>query len=509
MRRNWLVLLLVCVAVIMMAVLPGCRSKKTDDGGKVSMLISSAKNYTWKLSDLAWQKVKDQGNDNLNAMENLDVIETDPGAKNPDLSKVSGGGVYIVNGNAKGNMCIGSIEWSGDGDKVDDGFHGFPAGESSRPMIQDGAINVVYSPNSGYAWTAYCPDWADGGATLAQIDEYYNGRIKLYGSEDPYKGENADSESTFIEEGAYVYTIFAKEPAEGEDPAIDKELDMTNGSMTIEFQTDGIPAYPAIIKLMIRDANGDWYLGSAPDEEELPPEEELELEDEPFPANSKLVSAFTAEESDSFEVKLADLSWEQVGSDLADLLNSAEGYRSWEGSPFGMVIDPESTSVDLSAVTGGGLLINASVKRDDLLVIKGVKWEGDDTVDETFAGTAWRALVGWKQNAKLQISPATGYFWGAYMPLVEETNSVVINNQINIQEGGNVSGTYVYTIFAECEPVADDEYAVNLTEDPKAVDMSGGTLTVDLTVLSPVGLKVLVRDADGNWFLGGLPQAEE
>jgi hypothetical protein len=495
----------------MMVVLPGCRSKKpSEDGDKVSMLISSAKNYTWKLSDLAWQKVKDPGNANLNAMDNLDAIETDPGAKTPDLSKVSGGGVYIVNGNAKGNMCFGSIEWSGAGDKVDEGF-AFPsdAEASSYEMIQNGQINRVFSPHSGYAWTAYCPDWADGGATLAQIDEYYNGRIKLYGSEDPYKGENADSESTFIEEGAYVYTIFAKEPAEGEDPAIDKELDMTNGSMTIEFQTDGIPAYPAIIKLMIRDANGDWYLGSAPDEEELPPEEELELEDEPFPANSKLVSAFTAEESDSFEVKLADLSWEQVGSDLADLLNSAEGYRSWEGSPFGMVIDPESTSVDLSAVTGGGLLINASVKRDDLLVIKGVKWEGDDTVDETFAGTAWRALVGWKQNAKLQISPATGYFWGAYMPLVEETNSVVINNQINIQEGGNVSGTYVYTIFAECEPVADDEYAVNLTEDPKAVDMSGGTLTVDLTVLSPVGLKVLVRDADGNWFLGGLPQAEE
>ena len=264
---------LVCVAVVMMAVLPGCRSKKpSEDGDKVSMLISSAKTYSWKLADLAWQKVKDPMNANLNAMENLDEIEADSAAKTPDLSKVSGGGVYIVAGNSQGNMCIGSIKWSGADDKVDEGF-AFPsdAEASSYEMIHNGQINRVFSPHSGYAWTAYCPDWAEE-STLAQIDKYYDGRIKLYGSEDPYKG--GPEEATFIAEGAYVYSIFAKEPAEGEDLTIDKELDMTNGSVTIEFQTDGIPAYPAIIKLMIRDANGDWYLGGAPDEEELPPEEE-------------------------------------------------------------------------------------------------------------------------------------------------------------------------------------------------------------------------------------------
>ena len=272
MRRNWLVLSLVCVAVVMMAVLPGCRSKKpSEDGDKVSMLISSAKTYSWKLADLAWQKVKDPMNANLNAMENLDEIEADSAAKTPDLSKVSGGGVYIVAGNSEGNMCIGSIKWSGADDKVDEGF-AFPsdAEASSYEMIHNGQINRVFSPHSGYAWTAYCPDWAEE-STLAQIDKYYDGRIKLYGSKDSYKG--GPEEATFIAEGAYVYSIFAKEPAEGEDLTIDKELDMTNGSVTIEFQTDGIPAYPAIIKLMIRDANDDWYLGGAPDEEELPPEE--------------------------------------------------------------------------------------------------------------------------------------------------------------------------------------------------------------------------------------------
>lgn len=275
MRRNWLVLLLVCVAVVMMVVLPGCRSKKpSEDGDKVSMLISSAKTYSWKLADLAWQKVKDPMNANLNAMENLGEIEADSAAKTPDLSKVSGGGVYIVAGNSEGNMCIGSIKWSGADDKVDEGF-AFPsdAEASSYEMIQNGQINRVFSPHSGYAWTAYCPDWAEE-STLAQIDKYYDGRIKLYGSKDSYKG--GPEEATFIAEGAYVYSIFAKEPAEGEDLTIDKELDMTNGSVTIEFQTDGIPAYPAIIKLMIRDANGDWYLGGAPDEEELPPEEDPE-----------------------------------------------------------------------------------------------------------------------------------------------------------------------------------------------------------------------------------------
>jgi hypothetical protein len=277
-RRNWLVLLLVCVAVVMMVVLPGCRSKKpSEDGDKVSMLISNAKTYSWKLADLAWQKVKDPMNANLSAMENLDEIETDPTAKTPDFSKVSGGGIYIVDGQAEGNMCIGSIKWSGAGDKVDEGF-AFPsdAEASSYEMIQNGQINRVFSPHSGYAWTAYCPDWADAGATLAQIDKYYDGRIKLYGSTDSYKGENADPESTFVEKGAYVYTMFAKEPEEGQSLTIEKELDMTDGSVTIEFTTDGEVAYPAIIKLMIRDGNGDWYLGGAPDEEELPPEEDPE-----------------------------------------------------------------------------------------------------------------------------------------------------------------------------------------------------------------------------------------
>ena len=47
---------------------------------------------------------------------------------------------------------------------------------------------------------------------------------------------------------------------------------MTEGSVTIEFDKDGILAYPVIIKLLIRDGNGDWYLGGAPDGEELPPE---------------------------------------------------------------------------------------------------------------------------------------------------------------------------------------------------------------------------------------------
>jgi hypothetical protein len=403
-------------------------------------------------------------------------------------------------------MCIGSIEWSGDGDSVKDGFEGFGE-DDAYEMIQNGQINRVFSPHSGYAWTAYCPDWDDAGATLAQIDKYYDGRIKLYGSEDEYKGGSADPESTFVEKGAYVYTMFAKEPEEGQSLTIEKELDMTEGSVTIEFDKDGILAYPVIIKLLIRDGNGDWYLGGAPDGEELPPEEDKELEDNPAPENSNLVSAFVAEDSGSFEVAFADLSWEQVDSEVADLLDTMEGYRDYHNSPFAMVINPESTSVDLSAVTGGGLFVNSSSDPAGQLVIKGFKWEGaEKTIDETFEGAGWRALVGYNQNAKIGRSAATGYGWGAYVPVEVEANPVVLNNQINIGDGGNAPGAYAYTIFANCNLIEDDEYKVELIEEPTSVDMSAGTLTVDLTVLSPQGFKVLVRDGEGDWYLGGLPQ---
>ncbi len=83
---------------------------------------------------------------------------------------------------------------------------------------------------------------------------------------------------------------------------------------------------------------------------------------------------------------------------------------------------------------------------------------------------------------------------------------MVLNNQINIGDGGNAPGAYAYTIFANCNLIEDDEYKVELIEEPISVDMSAGTLTVDLTVLSPQGFKVLVRDGEGDWYLGGLPQ---
>jgi hypothetical protein len=518
-RRNWLVLFLVCLAVVMMAVLPGCRSKTPkdngddDDNGTITTLINKDGTYNFKVADLTWEKVKEPVNASLSEMAQYDAdnpneneIETDPAENEPDFTKVSGGGVYIVDGNSKGNMCIGSIEWSGDGDSVKDGFEGFGE-DDAYEMIQNGQINRVFSPHSGYAWTAYCPDWDDAGATLAQIDKYYDGRIKLYGSEDEYKGGSADPESTFVEKGAYVYTMFAKEPEEGQSLTIEKELDMTEGSVTIEFDKDGILAYPVIIKLLIRDGNGDWYLGGAPDGEELPPEEDKELEDNPAPENSNLVSAFVAEDSGSFEVAFADLSWEQVDSEVADLLDTMEGYRDYHNSPFAMVINPESTSVDLSAVTGGGLFVNSSSDPAGQLVIKGFKWEGaEKTIDETFEGAGWRALVGYNQNAKIGRSAATGYGWGAYVPVEVEANPVVLNNQINIGDGGNAPGAYAYTIFANCNLIEDDEYKVELIEEPTSVDMSAGTLTVDLTVLSPQGFKVLVRDGEGDWYLGGLPQ---
>jgi hypothetical protein len=47
---------------------------------------------------------------------------------------------------------------------------------------------------------------------------------------------------------------------------------MTEGSVSIEFLSDDSGAYPVVIKLLVRDANGDWYLG-APAKKDEPGEE--------------------------------------------------------------------------------------------------------------------------------------------------------------------------------------------------------------------------------------------
>ena len=110
-----------------------------------------------------------------------------------------------------------------------------------------------------------------------------------------------------------------------------------------------------------------------------------------------------------------------------------------------------------------------------------------------------------KSIIKLEPSPVTGFSWGGYIPVSAETNGVVIqDNKITIGNQGNVSGAYVYTVFGEYTKI--DDYSGTRGEELTLVDMSEGTLTVDLTVLKPAGFKVLVMDANGDWYLGGLPQ---
>lgn len=437
MRRNWLVLLLVCLALIMMAVLPGCRSKKPTDPGddpKVGALtIDKAGTHDFKVADLTWEKVKDPVNASLSEMKAYDAdnpneneIETDPKETKPDFTKVSGGGFYIVDGDSEGNIMFTSFKWEGAGDSVEDTFQGFGEKVGAYEIIQSGKIFTVSSPDSGYPWTAYSADWASG-AILAQVDKYYDGRIKLYGSGDSNKG--TDGEETFTAEGSYVYTIFTVGPEmkeevvgqddEGEDvyDAIpeadwtpgdpDKELDMTEGTVTIVFGTESPVAYPILIKLMLRDANGDWYLGAPVGSED--PGEDEEEEEEP--------------------------------KEVAE-------------------------------------------------------------INESFDWTGYEALVGWGQSSVIRVSDATGFPWTGYSPTGGENNPITSDEhwgsriKFEKDQGGNVPGNYVFTIF--------DSRGGN--DVNRWVDMTAGTMEVSLDQEGedgafPMGIKILARDGDGNWFL--------
>lgn len=504
MRRNWLVLLMVCLAVVMMAVLPGCRSKKPSGGGP-STAIGKAGTYTFKLADLAWEKVEEPANENMSKMmvyaageENPNAIETDAEATDPDFSKVSGGGLYIESAhNLDGSLDLRAIKWSGAGAEVDETFDENEARDpDATAMIKNGATRLAVSVDSELGWIAYNPDYAAedaGEGEFAQMDKYYGGRIKFYGAVGDYSG---------IAEGTYAYTMFAKDPTAGEVPEIDTELDMTSGSVTMVFASEASP-WPVLIKLLIRDANGDWYLGGVqedlPDPTPTPPpvEQEDPLE------NSNTAAAFVADANGSFDVDFADLAWEQVDSDLASLLNTMEGYDGYENSPFAMVIDPDSTTPDLSAVTGGGLFVNSSSDPTSELCISGLKWAGNVEIDEPFPQEEhpWSPIVEHKQHSNIQPSPITGFGWGAYTPLVAENNSICMDHhwsgRIQIYDGANIGGSYIYTIF-------DESGGNSATE---TVNMTAGTLTVSFSgpgTCYPQGFKILVRDADDDWYLGGL-----
>ena len=98
-----------------------------------------------------------------------------------------------------------------------------------------------------------------------------------------------------------------------------------------------------------------------------------------------------------------------------------DDYRG-KKAPLHMVIDPESTSG--SVWSNRRALVNTSTVQARL-VINGFKWEGDDTIDKTFADAIGERLSVAKQN-EIEPSPATGFGWGGYMPVSAETNPVVI-----------------------------------------------------------------------------------
>lgn len=261
MRRNWLVLLVVCVAVVMMAVLPGCRSKS---GGDQKVMITGAGTYTFKVANLKWEKVKDPANTNMSKLatsdyeQNPNKIETEEGT--PDFSKVTGGGfIILTSGNADGNFDLRNIKFKGSSDEVDETFDKDEVGSpDSQTMVEwQQKTNLAISKDTGYGWIAYVEDSVK--ANLVQLDKYYGGRIKFYGTTE---GDGGSPSGSGTKAGSYAYSLFAKNPVANETPAaFDKELNMTDGEVTVDIGAEGDGAYPVEIGLLLRDASSNWFLG--------------------------------------------------------------------------------------------------------------------------------------------------------------------------------------------------------------------------------------------------------
>ena len=119
-------------------------------------------------------------------------------------------------------------------------------------------------------------------------------------------------------------------------------------------------------------------------------------------------------------------------------------------------------------------------------------------MEETFGSNEWKAIVGHNQNSPIVTSPGTGFGWGAYVAIEIADNTVIMNSYvpaIQFVAGGNQRGSYIYTIF-------DENGGNNPTE---TLDMTTGKMTITISGGTgyPQGFKVLVRDANGEWYLGG------
>ena len=227
-----------------------------------------------------------------------------------------------------------------------------------------------------------------------------------------------------------------------------------------------------------------------------------------------------------YEMNFTDLGWEKVDSTISERLSKMKRYDGYENNPYAMKVLEGEVTPDLSQVSGGGLYIESVANSSDQFRIDSFTWtSGEETVNETFAGAGWNALVGHKGNESITKSPATGFGWGAYAD-----NNAYGTNAVLIQDGriqflgaeqvteedpkgpGNIPGSYTYTVFDENYPLTESDGYVPIPTIMVS-NMNSGHLTIEIgggTNNFPESIRLLIRDANGDWFLsvGGTATAQ-
>ncbi len=273
MKRKIAILLVICMAFTL--AVTGCKRPKPEEKVEPPMLgvevpegsgieIPTTGSYKIDFADLGWLKVApalaermsnmiccSDRNNNTYAMKVLEEPAT------PDLSEISGGGLYIERvTDSNYDLMVTGITWQSSEGSIVETF-GKTLGWIALAEWE-GIEKLMQSVITGFSWGGY------GGNNNVKenaivADGNWDGRIQFV------KNKTTEEKEVLVggnKRGSYIYTIFSET---GGTTPTKKVTMMDEGFVTISIDAEEgkdveLPQFPETIKLMIRDANGDWFL---------------------------------------------------------------------------------------------------------------------------------------------------------------------------------------------------------------------------------------------------------
>jgi hypothetical protein len=268
----------------------------------------------------------------------------------------------------------------------------------------DGEVTAVSDLGTGFRWGGWMEvnskgkypetriDWDNKSDSDGVLRDFTDGKFEANG----------------FEVGTHIYTIFSTEGTNVPDMSI-PNLE------TVSLSNTKGQAWAA--KLTIRDAQGDWYLSSMI---ELPGDSELQ---------TISIDALTWEEI--VGAAAADMNELDAGGPHQDQLNGSDDGDG-PGPMNASATDGDSTSPDMSAITGGGI-VYAGPAPGSKVWLGPVTWQGVETPPTAFqafpAGIElakpWGTVFRWRTG--LDVAGETVYFGEDPNHLVDVTEQAVNN----------------------------------------------------------------------------------